>query len=270
MSEEEVEAPESFLASSSDPLWFSAALGIVSGVTCVLVGYPFDTVKVRMQSGAKVSFNSLASTLLRGVTSPLLAVTPAWAANFFAYGAALKCIGKDDITSITVAGGLAGLTYATVVCPFEFVKCNTQTSRRPLSETLRATVREHGVSHLYRGYGATLCRDVGQGAAYYHCAERLNRSSVLRQRFQDRTPLVAGMLTGIAHCTVEYPFDTIKTRFQTMGFSSYRELLGDMFSGGVAQGTSKLFRGYPVWLVRAPLAHGASFCVIDAVSARLR
>eukprot|EP01065_Artemidia_motanka_P047462 TRINITY_DN7445_c0_g1_i1.p1 TRINITY_DN7445_c0_g1~~TRINITY_DN7445_c0_g1_i1.p1 ORF type:complete len:270 (+),score=44.35 TRINITY_DN7445_c0_g1_i1:309-1118(+) len=266
---DEDEQPGSFLADSGDPLWYSTALGTISGAACVLVGYPFDTVKVRLQRGAPLS-KDLIGSLFRGVWSPLLAVTPAWAANFFSYGLFLKMQGRDDLSAVTAAGAAAGVLYAVVMCPFEYVKCNTQASREPLRKLLMDTVRTSGPSTLYRGIGATVCRDVGQGAVYYYCAERLNRSAAFRDRFGDATPFAAGICTGLAHCTVEYPFDTVKTRYQTMGYTSYRSLLSDMFAGGAVRGVAGLFRGYPVWAVRAPLAHGCSFCVIDRVSEYLK
>merc|ERR1719223_448161 len=70
--------------------------GGVGGFLCVLVGHPFDLVKVRMQTGGGGS-NSVASImtktfaqdgvsgLYRGVSAPLVAVAPIFAVNFWGY-----------------------------------------------------------------------------------------------------------------------------------------------------------------------------------------
>ena len=86
-----------FLVSSEDPIWQPVTLGVITGTTCILVGYPLDTIKVRLQSGGlRTNISQLFKTpglytnLYRGVTAPLSAVVPSWAATFFLYGMTLK------------------------------------------------------------------------------------------------------------------------------------------------------------------------------------
>merc|ERR1719310_1051133 len=113
---------------------------------------------------------ALLSKPYRGVLAPLVAVTPSWSANFFLYGCALKWFGEDSLSHCMAAGAISGLGYAAVVCPFEMLKCNTQGKGTPLSETykrLKATAatgsRSSGAKVLYRGFGACMLRDAGQG-----------------------------------------------------------------------------------------------------------
>lgn len=160
---------ESFLQSHDEPLSTSIGLGVLTGSTCVFVGYPFDTVKVRLQSGKSMN-KSMFSSLYRGVSVPLRAVVPSWAATFFLYGAALKQLGSDDLGCVAVAGGVAGFGYSLIICPFEFVKCNVQNQSPNMRQTMtnftKQAVAERGIGVLYRGYGACMFRDVGQNAAY--------------------------------------------------------------------------------------------------------
>ena len=68
--------------------------GAVGGVCTVLVGHPFDLVKVRMQSqGVNSAFDCVAQTwwkegfrgFFRGLTLPLVGVVPIFAVYFSCY-----------------------------------------------------------------------------------------------------------------------------------------------------------------------------------------
>lgn len=68
-----------------------------TGLCVVLVGHPFDLIKVRMQTGATAGsasvFGMLATTfrtegirgIYRGVSAPITAVTPLFAVSFWGY-----------------------------------------------------------------------------------------------------------------------------------------------------------------------------------------
>jgi hypothetical protein len=170
---ENARGDQSFFAKDSDPLWHSMVMGTFSGATCVVVGHPLDTIKVRLQTSAK---GPLFKHLFRGVVPPLLAVTPSWTGVFFVYGGALKLIGANDLASVTAAGAVSGTIYSVVMCPFELVKVNAQKSQVSALEAVRRLYASVGVRGMYRGFGACLVRDVSQSAVYYFCAESLNRS----------------------------------------------------------------------------------------------
>ena len=183
----------SFFAKDSDPLWHSVAMGTFSGVTCVVVGHPLDTIKVRLQTSAR---GPMFRGLFRGIIPPLLAVTPSWMGVFLAYGAALKVVGSNDLSSVALAGGISGLAYSVVMCPFELVKVNAQKSHISTLDALRRVWRAssgtpaahlNGFRGMYRGMGSCVGRDVAQSAVYYYCAESLNRSSWMNATFGDST-----------------------------------------------------------------------------------
>ena len=101
------------------------------GVAAVLVGHPFDLVKVRMQTGAVEGANAsvfgiMRKTFLaeglpglyRGVSAPILAVSPVYALSFWGYDVGQRLVHMfrkdDDLTrpssllEISIAGGLSG------------------------------------------------------------------------------------------------------------------------------------------------------------------
>ena len=194
-------------------------MGTFSGVTCVVVGHPLDTIKVRLRLRVRASF----ATCFRELPL-LMAVTPAWMGVFLTHGAALKWVGSDDLNSVAVAGAISRRVQCGM-CPFEMVKVNAAGSQRQPGRQL-APSGHAGARGLYRGFGACLLRDMSQSAVYYYCAESLNRSRYMNDTFGSSTPFVAGAITGIAHVSMEFPFDTIKSRFQTnIILSSYRQCL---------------------------------------------
>ena len=250
-----------FFAGADDPLWKSLVFGAVSGTSVVLVGHPLDSIKVRLQTGAT---RNIFQNLYKGITPPLMAVVPSWVAVFLAYGSALKYLGDDRMTSVALAGGFSGLFYTLAVCPFEFVKVNAQHAQVSTSVAFQRLKSTVGVRGLYRGVSVCLGRDVSQSMAYYICAESLNRSSFMRKTFSDQwRPFFSGAMTGVCHCMVEYPFDTIKTRMQTnLQLKSYSECLKDFLRDKQQIQTAK--KAIFPMLTRAVLAHGFSFFVIKS------
>jgi solute carrier family 25 (mitochondrial carnitine/acylcarnitine transporter), member 20/29 len=249
----------SFFAKDTDPLWYSALMGTISGVTCVVVGHPLDTVKVRIQTGAK---GPLFKHLFKGIVPPLLAVTPSWIGVFMAYGISLKYVGSNDLNSVALAGGMSGVAYSLIMCPFELVKVNAQKSQISTLQAFKNVWSANpNVMGMYRGFHACIGRDVAQSAVYYYCAESLNRSSFMKQTFGDFTPFAAGAITGVAHVSAEFPFDTVKSRYQTNAMLlSYRQCLNELFQPKVF---TKASRALLPALIRAVFAHSTSFFAVQ-------
>ena len=251
---------ESFFAKAEDPLYVSLLYGAISGSTVVAVGHPLDSIKVRLQTDTT---SNIFRNLYKGVLPPFLAVVPSWMAVFLSYGVALKTLGSNDISSVALAGGFSGFFYTLAVCPFEFVKVNAQKQHISTLDAFNSLKSKVGFRGLYRGFNVCLLRDVSQSAAYYVCAESLNRSAWMKKYFknEETRPFFSGAITGVCHCLVEYPFDTIKSRMQTnLGFRSYSECLSEFMNNRAELHTAK--RAIFPMLTRAVLAHGASFFVI--------
>jgi solute carrier family 25 (mitochondrial carnitine/acylcarnitine transporter), member 20/29 len=178
--------------------------GAVAGSAGIYVGYPLDSIKVRLQtqtqgvSGAGAgsvrppSYSGILDALrsmlresggwrvlFRGVASPLLASVPVSAVTFGVQGAALRGIKQrrpdwSPAASHAVAGALSGLAQVPFSCPSELIK--TQLQARPAlvatygSSTVVAAsriLREYGSAGLARGLGLTLTRDTAAYAIYF-------------------------------------------------------------------------------------------------------
>jgi len=228
-----------WLASFSPDLraWINESLaGTLGGVAGMLVSYPFDTVRVRLQNpetapryrGMVHAFSSILKEekftgLFKGMTSPLLTLAPLNGLVFGAYGyflrlqcPELKPGDRPPLLQVTIAGTLAGLLGSTIAAPVELVKIrqqnllSTQVAPSTIS-VVKQIWNKRGFVGLYRGFTSTALRDSGGGPYFltYEALHRLNPSSPL-------TPLFAGGAAGVVGWLSTFPFDVVKTRMQSV------------------------------------------------------
>ncbi|KAK0306846.1 mitochondrial ornithine carrier protein [Friedmanniomyces endolithicus] len=139
------------------------AFGSLAGTVGKIVEYPFDTVKVRLQSqpdhlplrytGPLDCFRQSMSQdglrgLYRGVSAPLVGAAAETACLFWSYSVAQDFLrsavlqvndGKDlPLSALVTAGAMSGGLTATILTPIELVKCRMQVPlQSPLDPTLR-------------------------------------------------------------------------------------------------------------------------------------
>lgn len=202
------------------------AYGSLAGMIGKIVEYPFDTVKVRLQSqpdhlplryaGPLDCFRQSirqdgVGGLYRGVSAPLFGAAAETACLFFSYRVAQDVIrsfavqesarAKDDklpLSSLVAAGAMSGAITSLILTPIELVKCRMQV---PLTSSMDPTLRNRtvgplavvsevykreGIAGFWRGQLGTLLRETGGGAAWFGCYETF--SLLFRQR--------AGAATG--------------------------------------------------------------------------
>lgn len=159
--------PEARLASATPgaaPLPVSREIlyGGLSGMLGKVIEYPFDTVKVRLQtqpssgpllySGALDCFRQTIGAdgwrgLYRGLSAPVAGAMAENAMLFYSFARATELVraqrglapgGKDDVLGTMLAGGLSGGVTSFLLTPIELVKCRLQvetvqsaTQRRP-------------------------------------------------------------------------------------------------------------------------------------------
>ncbi|EFJ41041.1 mitochondrial substrate carrier [Volvox carteri f. nagariensis] len=182
--------------------------GFAAGASNVTSGYPFDTVKVRLQSACPgqyrgawhclttiVRHEGIRRGLFRGLSSPLIGGTAETGINYLAidsvYSRVLHSVRPPDgsptpLPSVAVAGAVAGVALSVVLGPTELIKCRMQlagsSSRYPGGplQCLREVVRWEGgvLRGLSRGLGATLAREIPGNALFFTTYEGLRRSLI--------------------------------------------------------------------------------------------
>jgi len=195
-----VQVEEEPVDSDSDPnevtFFHDFIAGGLAGSASVVVGHPFDTIKVRFQTSNMGIMQSMAefggvSSLFRGMAAPLSAAAAINAIVFSSYGASSRFydnyIGDPDSYAdlphdpwykSSVCGSFAGLMQCFVICPMEHVKCRLQvqpkkgtkggtSNYRGPAQAARSIVRQHGFTKLYQGWWTTCWRELPAFALYF-------------------------------------------------------------------------------------------------------
>ncbi|GLC36958.1 hypothetical protein PLESTB_000174200 [Pleodorina starrii] len=229
--------------------------GTCGGISVTLVGHPFDTLKVRLQtqpvdkpiySGVvdcarkTVQWEGLGG-LYKGVTSPLMGQMFFRASLFGAFGSSKRWLGTNaDGTTRPLeridfykAGAMTGFVAAFTEGPIDFYKSQLQVQiirskqdpnyKPPYTsvlECVRNTVRTNGFRGPFQGLSATLLRNTPANAVYLGNFEVFKQSLAAHYGCKP-TELSAGAITacagiaGITYWLVIFPVDCIKSAMQT-------------------------------------------------------
>ncbi|KAL4421587.1 hypothetical protein ABPG75_010878 [Micractinium tetrahymenae] len=229
--------------------------GTVGGVAVTLVGHPFDTVKVRLQtqpttnpiySGAidcvrkTLQWEGIGG-LYKGVTSPLAGQMFFRATLFSAFGASKRWLATNpDGTTRALttadyfkAGFITGAAAAFTESPIDFYKSQIQVQMvrakadpayKPpytsVSECVRATLRTSGVKGPFQGLSATLLRNAPANAVYLGSFEVLKGRAASHYGCETKdlsaaVVMAAGGTGGILYWLAIFPVDVIKSAMMT-------------------------------------------------------
>uniref|UniRef100_A0A5S6R263 Zinc finger CCCH-type with G patch domain-containing protein n=2 Tax=Trichuris muris TaxID=70415 RepID=A0A5S6R263_TRIMR len=272
----------------TDPLKNFVAGG-VGGVCCVVTGHPFDTVKVRLQTGhhSLSTFQCFKQTvgnegflaLYKGMGAPVAGVAPLFALYFLgcSIGKRLQQRHPDEVLSLGKtfnAGALAGLLTTVIMAPGERIKCLLQVQQQSAKsgsakyagpiDVLRQLYKEGGLRNVYRGSMATLLRDVPASGAYLATYEFFMRSMVStpaeRNELSPGKTLLAGGFAGIANWSVCLPQDVLKSRLQIAPTGKYPNGIRDVARELIREeGITALYKGFTPVMLRAFPANAACF-----------
>ncbi|KAI1918993.1 carnitine transporter [Ophidiomyces ophidiicola] len=191
----------------------SFVAGGVGGICAVVVGHPFDLVKVRLQTAERgvytgaidvvkktVAREGLVRGLYAGVSAPLVGVTPMFAVSFWGYDLgktlvrSLYAVPEHNgtpqytIAQISAAGFFSAIPMTLITAPFERVKVLLQIQgqnppppgQKPKYsggvDVVRQLYKEGGIRSVFRGSAMTLARDGPGSAAYFATYEYIKRS----------------------------------------------------------------------------------------------
>ncbi|TLD06152.1 uncharacterized protein PgNI_08895 [Pyricularia grisea] len=226
------------------PFMYQFAAGAVAGVSEILVMYPLDVVKTRMQLqtstavGAdsyngtldcfrKIIKNEGFSRLYRGITAPILMEAPKRATKFAAndeWGKFYRnAFGQEKMTQglSVLTGASAGATESFVVVPFELIKIRLQDKvsaskyNGPVDVLLK-TVKNEGILALYTGLESTMWRHILWNAGYFGCIYQVRQllPKAETKKGQMASDIVAGSVGGTVGTILNTPMDVVKSRIQ--------------------------------------------------------
>ena len=262
------------------PMWSAVLAGTIGGGVAVVVGYPFETVKVRLQTGTT---RHLFRDLFAGVTAPLTTVTPAWAIMYAAYYGAQSWLATkahwelSPVAKGAVSGALCGFATAAVTVPTDVVKINAQRMHCSAPEAFRKLLSKGGPGFLVHGGVATAVHLTASQAIFFgtyeYALSRLaSRAAPAAPAAPvprvDYAPAIAGGLSGVMEWTCCMSSDSVKTRYQSgpMG-ASY---VGVWRSVYATEGPRGFYRGYAPVILRAVPVNASTFFVIEYVNDAIR
>ena len=276
--------------------------GGVGGVWLLLVGHPFDTIKVRLQTmevvaGRPPQYKGMldcasqivrtegAKGLYKGMAGPLAGVAPMYALCFLGYSFGKQIFCSDDaldvlrpihLVQIAMAGGFSTFFTTPLLAPGERLKTVLQVQGNPSFKGVRyngykelvvGLYREGGMRSIFRGALMTFARDgVGAGSSFA-TYEYLKKSWTPKGEGKPgmMVTVAAGGCAGCANWTVALPFDVIKSRIQIApaGEAGTAQVLRRILAQDGLRGLAK---GYAPLITRAFPAQAACFLGYEMAS----
>ncbi|KAL2834273.1 mitochondrial carrier domain-containing protein [Aspergillus cavernicola] len=278
-------------------------VGAAGGITQVIIGQPFDIVKVRMQVQANQSAIQVARNIwthegplafYKGSLPPLLGVGACISIVYSTYHTITHSIHSlsPNFSPLTpsqtyFAGGISGLANSFISGPTEHIRIRLQTQSQfqsPSKESrysgvydcIRQIYTRAGIRGLYRGHTATLLREFHSYGIWFSVYEFLRANlgtKVQEKKRREETPTwkiaSCGIITGLVLWTANYPFDVVKSKMQADGFGErdrvYKNLWDVVRKTWRGDGWKGFWRGLGPTLVRAVPVSGGTFVVVEMV-----
>ncbi|GAA6061338.1 hypothetical protein JCM10212_003228 [Sporobolomyces blumeae] len=278
--------------------------GTVAGWAQVLVGQPFDIVKVRLQAGnvqyagavdcaRQLVKNEGPIAFYKGTTMPLVGIGACVSLQFACLQAGKRFFVSRNASSgqrnpdvltpaqYYLAGAFAGIGNSVASGPVEHIRIRLQTQQDgrysgPV-HAIKQIYRSDGLRGIYQGQCATLAREAHGYGVYFAVYELLVANELKANGFSSRDELglgksaVFGAAAGWGMWLFNYPLDMLKSRIQTDAFpsSGERRYPRGMRDAAPALyrdgGASAFFRGLGPTMIRSPFVNSVTFVVFELV-----
>ncbi|CCD22679.1 organic acid transporter NDAI_0A05240 [Naumovozyma dairenensis CBS 421] len=267
--------------------------GTAGGIAQVLVGQPFDTTKVRLQTATtrtnamEVVINLLKNEgprgFYKGTLTPLVGVGACVSLQFGVNEAMKRFFHslndrKSETLSLTqyyFCGVTGGISNSFLASPIEHVRIRLQTqtgsgSNVQFKGPLDCIRQLKNAGGIMRGLTPTLFREGHGIGTYFLIYEALVANEINNgMKRNDISPLklcLFGALSGTTLWLMVYPLDVIKSIMQTDNIKNpkFGKTMGSVAKTLYAkQGLGAFFRGFGPTILRAAPANGATFATFE-------
>jgi len=218
-------------------------LGNLFGITQVIIGHPFDTLKTNLQNSKDIRiFFKKPIELYRGISYPLLMNSIGTSFLFGNYDYFYK-----ETNNRFISGILTGMISAVILTPFDYKKIHSQTHQNITPKYNNQSKHNNQIQCIktyYAGFTYTLTREIIAIPIYFYTYHYLNDIT---------NSFFAGGFAGISSWLSSYPVDTLKTRKQL----NQKITLAEMIKMG------SLYKGLSITLLRAFIVNGTSFYIYN-------
>ncbi|GJQ14427.1 hypothetical protein GpartN1_g6218.t1 [Galdieria partita] len=228
--------------------------------------HPVDVVRTRLQAkGVKRNWSPVVFT--KGVIPQIVLAVPAGAIQFLSYEFCKERLQtllpsvKFQALRDLLAGAGGALAASVIRVPQEVLKQRIQADIYPnVIVALPTVLREEGVRGLYKGYFATISRDVPWNALSFLFHAQLKRlfGRLTKRLPTNRENLFLAGAGGTLAAVIMTPVDVVKTRLMTQRVSDtlqYKGIFPTLQRIFTEEGPPALFKGViPRVMFLAPLA----------------
>jgi len=222
--------------------------GNIFGISQVIVGYPFDTLKTNIQNGQTIKpLLQNPKLLYRGVTVPLIMTSLGTSIMFGNYEYFCSKTGNNFL-----GGMITGIIGSFIITPFDYRKnhLQTNTSRKIISQLHQSLPLPKLIKLYYTGLGYTIARETISMPVYFNTYEYLSTIT---------NPFLAGGFSGMVSWFITYPIDTMKTRIQLSNIDKHNKKMKML--NLIKQG--KLYNGLGITLLRAFIVNSTCFHIYE-------
>lgn len=233
--------------------------GNLFGISQVIIGYPFDTLKTNIQNSHSIKpFITNPIKLYSGIKYPLYTNCICTGLLFGNY---------DYFYNLTnhrlLAGAMTGFISACILTPFDYKKIQAQyysceNTKNIFAKTKLILPSEKyidAIKRYYAGFAYTVSREIISIPVYFttfhYLNEKFNSDDYVNKWYAHS--FISGGIAGMNSWLSTYPIDTLKSRKQL--YPSYN--LSQLYKMG------KLFNGLSITLLRAFIVNGTSFYMYD-------
>lgn len=268
-----------------------ALAGCAGGVVAVLLGQPFDLIRVHLQTSKSRRILSVVRdkwvqegplAFYKGAAVPFLGAGVSVGIQFFTFHSLRQAFenrnpGKQlSLAQYYLCGGAAGIANSLISCPSEHIRTRLQLQPAGAGrlydgprDCIRQIVAKAGWRGLFKAYPIATLKEF-QAFGCYFAAFEAGMTGLGYLRSKQRKEMTVwetvpcGALGGIAFWVGSFPLDVVKTRLQNDGFGAeakYRNTRAAVVDVWRESGMMGFWRGLSTTLVRTSLSSAGCFAV---------
>jgi len=275
--------------------------GCMGGFAQVMIGQPFDIVKVRLQTqkageqlytGAVDCLKKIVKneggvlTLWKGSVPPLIGVGAATSIQF-GVNENTKAI-MQSITGTTnlrmphlaICGSIAGIVNGFISAPAEHIRIRMQSQGTMANppyknsmDCIKQIYNQYGIRGLYKGGVPTFWREAFAYAVYFSIYDWTVKKVTKNQQKPELHKIAfSGAFAGMCFWFSVFPIDVIKTKVQidSMTNPQFKSMMDCVRQTYKIQGFSGFWRGLAPCLVRSVPVNSGTFIVYETTLGLLR
>lgn len=195
--------------------------GAIQAATGMIISYPFDTIKSKMQKNPKVfntTYNTIKKTFIkegfkgfyRGIPIPLSVIVIKRGFQYDLY----EKLNKKNFNTYII-GGLSGGLGSVIGCPMHYVKINMQIhERKTYTNTLqfiKKTLKDDGIRKFYHGIKIDFLKESTFGCLYLGTYGYLRKNTPQTSLYH----FICGGISSIITWGMLFPIDSLRTEIMT-------------------------------------------------------